>query len=257
MVESSWHFQLRMIRYVINTASLVCVACLATKVVIVSLGTICAYEIMRMYINAGSDYGRICLITYALYILLCFLYAIYCNPHWIVCCIIGIYTLCSDGCSYIFGYRFGKGEVNLLPQSLIQLCHIYNIMWLPSLLKSISTFIQIRPVPSISPNKTIAGYIGTIIGGVVAHISILGLQYILSWFGYSVAFFNIAYVSILISILGQIFDLFESYIKRQAEAKDSGTILGSRGGICDRVDSMGIIAVCVLYLNSIGWIAIS
>lgn len=257
MAESSWHFQLRMMRYVINTASLVCLACLATRVVVISLGVICAYEIMRMYISANSAYGRICLITYALYILLCFLYAIYCNPHWIVCCIIGIYTLCSDGCSYIFGYRFGKSEVTLLPQSLIQLCDLHNIMWLPSLLKSISTFIQIHPAPSISPNKTIAGYIGTIAGGVVAYISILSLQYILSWSGYSVAFVNIAYVSIPISILGQIFDLFESYVKRQAEAKDSGAILGSRGGICDRCDSMGIIAVCVLYLHSIGWIVIN
>jgi CDP-diglyceride synthetase len=257
MAESSWHFQLRMLRYVINTASLVCVVCLAARVAVISLALICAYEIMRMYTNANSAYGRVCLITYALYILLFCFYTIYCNPHWIVFCIIGIYTLCSDGCSYIFGYRFGKSEVTLLPQSLIQLCHIYKIMWLPSLLKSISTFIQIHPVPSISPNKTIAGYIGTIIGGAVAYISILSFQYILSCFGYAVAFVNIAYLSIPISILGQIFDLFESYVKRQAGVKDSGTILGSRGGICDRLDSMGIVSVCVLYLHSIGWIVIS
>ncbi|OWZ84266.1 phosphatidate cytidylyltransferase [Natranaerobius trueperi] len=84
-------------------------------------------------------------------------------------------------------------------------------------------------VPHISPKKSVEGAFGGIL---IAAI-------------FSLIFFNLIGVNILtsliigvlISVLAQIGDLFESSFKRIAQIKDSGNILPGHGGILDRFDS--------------------
>lgn len=78
-----------------------------------------------------------------------------------------------------------------------------------------------------SPNKTIEG----VIGGVVT-ASILGVVFSLSTIPFLVALL-ISFAVSLASVFG---DLFESYLKREADVKDSGDILPGHGGILDRTD---------------------
>jgi phosphatidate cytidylyltransferase len=95
--------------------------------------------------------------------------------------------------------------------------------------------------PNISPGKTWEGVIGAAIA--------VGVYYSLLWHWLELSFLGsaglkqfllIAAITIL-SIEG---DLFESWMKRRAGVKDSGTILPGHGGVLDRID--GIVAVLPL-----------
>ena len=83
----------------------------------------------------------------------------------------------------------------------------------------------------ISPNKTIAGSLGSILLSIFV-IIISG--YFLSL---NINFFLIM-ISIITSISCQIGDLFFSYLKRKAKIKDTGKFLPGHGGVLDRVDGI-------------------
>ena len=131
----------------------------------------------------------------------------------------------------------------VLTDSLAYVCGKLLKRWLPY-----------RLAPKISPNKTIVGGVGGIIGGmaggVAAYYIWLGLSKvageILFYSGSlpgAVAFMLIGLVG---AIVGQLGDLFESYIKRRCDIKDSGNILPGHGGVLDRFDSMFFVGVLVL-----------
>lgn len=96
--------------------------------------------------------------------------------------------------------------------------------------------------PKISPNKTITGAIGGLIWGTA---SAVGLYYIFTAFPEYLAAFNalgfkfwhFIILGGVASIVCQLGDIFESYLKRKANTKDSGSLLAGHGGILDRMDS--------------------
>ncbi len=93
-----------------------------------------------------------------------------------------------------------------------------------------------------SPNKTLEG----VAGGVVV-ASILGTIFAASEIGFLLALFISAIVAIA-SVFG---DLFESYLKREADVKDSGDVLPGHGGVLDRTDGYlfgGIVMLVLLRL---------
>jgi phosphatidate cytidylyltransferase len=93
-----------------------------------------------------------------------------------------------------------------------------------------------------SPNKTLEGVFG---GLVVA--AILGVVFSPEEIGFLTALF----ISIVVAVASVFGDLFESYLKREADVKDSGDILPGHGGILDRTDGYlfgGIIMLVLLRL---------
>jgi phosphatidate cytidylyltransferase len=84
----------------------------------------------------------------------------------------------------------------------------------------------------ISPGKTVAGMWGYVVGAVIA-----GLLAGFALFE-SINWVEISVLSVALSILGQMGDLFESWIKRVFGVKDSGNLLPGHGGLLDRLDSL-------------------
>ena len=99
-----------------------------------------------------------------------------------------------------------------------------------------------KKLSKISPNKTIAGTIGSFI------LSIIPLMIALN-FNFLDLEFNLTNIifCLLISLISQIGDLFISLIKRKAEIKDTGNLLPGHGGILDRMDGI-IFAVPFSYI---------
>lgn len=90
-----------------------------------------------------------------------------------------------------------------------------------------------------SPNKTWEGVIGGVALATIAGTFVGMLNY-----GFTLSFI----VSILVSCASVWGDLFESYLKREAEVKDSGDIFPGHGGFLDRLDGylFGVVVMVVL-----------
>ena len=93
-----------------------------------------------------------------------------------------------------------------------------------------------------SPNKTLEG----VAGGVIT-AAILGMLFSPE----EVNFVYALLISLIVAAASVFGDLFESYLKREADVKDSGDILPGHGGILDRTDGYlfgGIIMLVLLRL---------
>ncbi|MDX1924528.1 MAG: phosphatidate cytidylyltransferase [Rickettsiaceae bacterium] len=91
--------------------------------------------------------------------------------------------------------------------------------------------------PKISPQKTWAGLFCGLSGSMIA--SWLILAYVPQFFLTSLKSFDYgsALPALIIGILAQAGDLFESFFKRKYKVKDSGNIIPGHGGLLDRFDS--------------------
>jgi phosphatidate cytidylyltransferase len=85
-------------------------------------------------------------------------------------------------------------------------------------------------VPSVSPGKTWEGFVfGTAATIFVAFIA-LYKQHFLT-IGQSIV------LGVVLAVSAPVGDLFESFLKRDAGVKDSGSLLGGHGGMLDRLDA--------------------
>lgn len=94
--------------------------------------------------------------------------------------------------------------------------------------------------PHVSPNKTVIGGIGGILGGAVGALAIFFLYYGLISSEIELTALNALFfiaLGILAAAFSEFGDLVESAIKRKIGIKDMGKILPGHGGILDRIDS--------------------
>ena len=100
----------------------------------------------------------------------------------------------------------------------------------------------------ISPKKTWEGFMGglffaLLFGFALSYMPLTGLKASDWWF-----------LAVIISVFGPVGDLIESLLKREKQAKDSGSLLPGHGGFLDRFDAFIFhLPFCAIYLF---WFAI-
>jgi len=87
----------------------------------------------------------------------------------------------------------------------------------------------------VSPNKSLAGFIGGTCSAILLSIAYISLVPAMNSL-YTT--FNAIIFGLVISISSSAGDLIESTIKRGSDKKDSGTIILGRGGLLDSIDSL-------------------
>lgn len=84
--------------------------------------------------------------------------------------------------------------------------------------------------PTLSPNKTWAGFVGGIISAAITEAV------------YAYVFHGslgpAATFGVLLALAGHCGDLFESWVKRRCQAKVTGNLIPGHGGMLDRIDSL-------------------
>ena len=84
-------------------------------------------------------------------------------------------------------------------------------------------------MPAVSPKKTWSGAIAGTLGAMIVAVLIAAL------FG-SFNRLAIALIALLLSVVAQLGDLMESWVKRQFGAKDASHLIPGHGGVMDRLD---------------------
>ena len=85
--------------------------------------------------------------------------------------------------------------------------------------------------PMISPNKSQEGAVGGLLASMVVGA--------VSFQGFGLGDWKLGLIAgAVIGLTGQIGDLAESVLKRQAGVKDSGSLIPGHGGVLDRIDAL-------------------
>jgi phosphatidate cytidylyltransferase len=99
-----------------------------------------------------------------------------------------------------------------------------------------------RPLaPEISPRKTVEGLVCGMLVAILA-VFVAGLYETWMTQGDSLL------LGLAVAVLGPLGDLFESLVKRDAGAKDAGTLFGAHGGALDRLDAIIFTVVAAYYV---------
>ena len=169
-----------------------------------------------------------------------------------IICWIEFYALISK----IFSKKNNKDKIFRFFYKVISLIYLFLLVYLILLAKSkypelnlvliysilisimsdiggliIGKILKGKKLTKISPNKTISGAIGSFI------FSLFLLPFFNNYF-INHEILSLLIITLSISLISQIGDIFISFIKRKARVKDTSDILPGHGGVLDRIDGI-------------------
>ena len=98
-----------------------------------------------------------------------------------------------------------------------------------------------RLAPNVSPGKSVEGAVGGLLASVAAGVAAR------AWFAPFLSLGSALALGALVGIFAQLGDLVESLLKRDAETKESSSLIPGHGGVLDRFDSLLFSAPLVYY----------
>ncbi len=101
--------------------------------------------------------------------------------------------------------------------------------------------------PAISPKKTWEGFFG---GYFLTVFTLISFEILINK---KIDLYFLIIISFLFALIGTAGDFFESWLKRKAKVKDSGTLLPGHGGLLDRFDSLLFVIFFVFFCKE--WLA--
>ncbi|WP_408095936.1 phosphatidate cytidylyltransferase [Peredibacter sp. HCB2-198] len=131
------------------------------------------------------------------------------------------------------GYTAGNGGMILWLVLITECNDIFQFTWG-------KLFGKHKILPSVSPNKTVEGFLGGV-------ISTVALGYALS-FLLPIDSMKAAILSLILAFAGFMGDVTVSAIKRDLGIKDMGSTIPGHGGIMDRIDSLAFNALICFHL---------
>ena len=152
-----------------------------------------------------------------------------------------------------FGALIGIANTPILAGTSNKIAGQWLLLYLFLIAACTDTFAMIigcligkhKLIPAVSPKKSVEGSIaGSIMGTAIAslyYINIIG--------DYKTIFVII--MTFVLTILGQVGDLFFSKIKRENDIKDFSNIMPGHGGILDRLDSFSFIVLGYILMTAL------
>jgi phosphatidate cytidylyltransferase len=112
-----------------------------------------------------------------------------------------------------------------------------------------STLGKHKLCPNISPKKTVEGFAGGIVAGIIGSV-LIGLVYMPIYRSVSFNLWMLLIIGALVSIVSVLGDLSFSLIKRACNIKDYGSVFPGHGGFLDRCDSV-ILSAPIMYFMAL------
>jgi phosphatidate cytidylyltransferase len=162
---------------------------------------------------------------------------------------LGVFYLGLSGGALLL-IREGAGRLSYSESGRVMML-LFMLLWA---MDTVAYFVG-RPFgrhklfPRVSPKKSVEGAIGGLMGALL--VAVIGAHTF-------TAFLPMAHhiaLGAIVGIGGQVGDLTESLLKRDAGVKDSSTLLPGHGGILDRFDSLFFAGpLAYLYLKIMGMV---
>lgn len=144
----------------------------------------------------------------------------------------------------VFGLILVRGELGF-----VGALWVFGMVWATDIGAYFAgrAFGGAKLAPSISPSKTWSGLIGGMVAALIVGASIgdrAGIVGVPLWIG------------AVLAVLAQGGDLLQSWMKRRAGVKDSGSLIPGHGGIFDRIDGLIPVAILIGGLVAAGHISV-